>query len=170
MELLLQDMLIPPTLQHHVLDELLYSILFILSEVPQTIHNTDIFCEIIMSLEDREMIERMLSCLLQIVQHSDLSSESANRIFMVMQRIEYLAPIVQHWYILQLECEIVTVLTGRSLIPASSTSVLIHRACSYDEQVVSASFNSLYEVIPNTLEDVLRFLFSIVAQMVILDS
>lgn len=49
MELLLQDMLVPPTLQHHVLNELLYSVLSILSEAPEFISNVDIFCEIIMN-------------------------------------------------------------------------------------------------------------------------
>ena len=107
MELLLQDMLVPPTLQHHVLNELLYSVLSILSEAPEFISNVDIFCEIIMNLEDGEIVERVLSCLLQIVKHSNLSSDSANQIFTMMKRIESLVPIVQRWYILQLECEIV---------------------------------------------------------------
>ena len=166
MELLLQDMIVPPTLQHHVLDELLYSILSILSEAPESIPNTDIFCEIIMNLEDGEMVERVLSCILQIVKYSDLSPDSANQIFTVMKRIESLAPIVQRWYILQLECEIVTVLTERFYIPASPVSVLVHRACSHDEQLVNTSLINLHQVIPNTLEGVLSFLFSIVARMI----
>ena len=160
-------MLVPPSLQRHLSDELLCTILSILSEMPESITNPDILCDIIMDLEPGEMLERVLNCLLQIVKHSDLVPDCASRIFTVMKRIEDMPSTVQYWYILQLECEIVISLAERVYVIASPLSIKLRGACSYDDQLVKTSLSSLLLSIPDTVEGVLSFLFSIVSILIL---
>lgn len=149
----------PPPVEHSFGYALLARLLRIVTELlPRVVSVPDmgVFCEIIQSFDDTNLLEWALPCISELSKYPQLSKTDAQRLLDSVQSLDRLAPTAQNQFALSQRPEILKTLLDHLHVSQ------VAKTLSMVDPSSSSGVESVCAMAPLSLSSCLQFIFSLV--------